>query len=338
MKNFRYTAEIERFLDGIAMAFVGVPSRVFGKGRDFQSIMDYRPLASVRPVLSQTGANGFIRNLIESPGPAMAARFGSTELRAVVRTVMRDRRDSVEKTYALISRLEPPFWTRWQYRNLYSQSGFFPLTPEAVAQFTALMVDSMEHVDLLGSWVPGENLFSAQLRRAQITDLESLEPFWISDPWTAALENLQVLVVHPFSDSILDQYKVKRSLIFPGTNTLPNFELRVVKAVQSLRGGTTEFATWFDALDHMFFEAMKKPFDVALVGCGAYGFPLAARLKRAGKKVVHLGGVLQLLFGIKGKRWDDRPAYRALYNDSWTRPSPEETPPSASQVDGGVYW
>lgn len=99
-----------------------------------------------------------------------------------------------------------------------------------------------------------------------------------------------------------------------------------------------DFATWFDALDHMFVEALEKPFDVALVGCGAYGFPLAARLKRAGKKVVHLGGVLQLLFGIQGKRWDNRPAYRVLYNESWTRPSPEETPPSASQVDGGVYW
>ena len=45
---------------------------------------------------------------------------------------------------------------------------------------------------------------------------------------------------------------------------------------------------------------MKFDFDVALIGCGAYGFPLAAKLKTAGKQAIHLGGVLQALFGIKG--------------------------------------
>ena len=33
---------------------------------------------------------------------------------------------------------------------------------------------------------------------------------------------------------------------------------------------------------------------------------VSARLKKAGKKTIHLGGSTQILFGIKGKRWDSR--------------------------------
>ena len=50
---------------------------------------------------------------------------------------------------------------------------------------------------------------------------------------------------------------------------------------------------------------MEEIFDVAIIGCGAYGMPLAAMLKQAGKQAIHLGGATQLLFGIKGKRWEE---------------------------------
>ena len=53
----------------------------------------------------------------------------------------------------------------------------------------------------------------------------------------------------------------------------------------------------------MYTEAVKIDFDTAIIGCGAYGFPLAAKLKAAGKQAFHMGGATQLLFGIKGSRW-----------------------------------
>ena len=83
-------------------------------------------------------------------------------------------------------------------------------------------------------------------------------------------------------------------------------------------------------------------------GCGAYGFPLAAHAKRKGKKAVHLGGALQLLFGIKGKRWEvaeyaknwglPKDAYLSLFNESWVRPSQKEMVLNASKIEGGCYW
>lgn len=40
------------------------------------------------------------------------------------------------------------------------------------------------------------------------------------------------------------------------------------------------FSTWFDALDYMCGECEKIDFDIALLGCGAYGYPLAAHIKK----------------------------------------------------------
>lgn len=88
----------------------------------------------------------------------------------------------------------------------------------------------------------------------------------------------------------------------------------------------------------MYEEAMKIDFDVAILGCGAYGLPLAARLKRAGKQAIHLGGTVQILFGIKGKRWDTDSLTNHLYNEHWVRPLPEETPAAAKSVESGCYW
>ena len=87
-------------------------------------------------------------------------------------------------------------------------------------------------------------------------------------------------------------------------------------------------------------EISKRDFDVALIGCGCYGLPLAAHVKSLGKSAVHMGGALQLLFGIRGKRWDAAGDWveQGLFNEHWVRPSDEETPQKSSGVEGGCYW
>lgn len=118
--------------------------------------------------------------------------------------------------------------------------------------------------------------------------------------------------------------------------------------MQSL-GGESNFETWFEALGYMKKEVECEDFDVCLIGCGAYGFPLAAYVKRMGKQAIHLGGALQLLFGIKGNRWEDPNygvkewgipygSYSNLINEFWVKPSIEDTPKNAKQVEGACYW
>ena len=130
--------------------------------------------------------------------------------------------------------------------------------------------------------------------------------------------------------------------MFPGTSILPEFDLRTLTAVQTIAGERDDrFETWFDALEWMEEEALNIDFDVAIIGCGAYGLPLSARLKEAGKQTIHLGGAVQILFGIKGKRWveEDRFQYvRDWFNDSWVFPQEKDIPRRAKEVEGGIYW
>lgn len=79
----------------------------------------------------------------------------------------------------------------------------------------------------------------------------------------------------------------------------------MIPAVQSLGGENNGFTTWFEALDWMKQEITSKSFDICIIGCGAYGFHLAAHVKRIGKQAIHMGGATQLLFGIKGNRWEN---------------------------------
>ena len=83
-------------------------------------------------------------------------------------------------------------------------------------------------------------------------------------------------------------------------------------------------------------EISKIEFDIAILGCGAYGFPLAAYIKRKGKKAVHLGGSTQLLFGIFGKRWET--SHFSLINKYWVRPAEDERPKNYKSIEDGCYW
>ena len=177
--------------------------------------------------------------------------------------------------------------------------------------------------------------------------LLALEPYWAIEPWTRALEGKKVLVIHPFASLIESQYAEKRELLFQDKRVLPSFELKTLQAVQSI-GGESDFKDWFEALDWMNSCMDATDYDIALIGCGAYGFPLAAHAKRMGKQSVHLGGALQLLFGIRGKRWDDpsygvpvfgvQNMYKRLFNEAWVYPTENMQPKSADKVEGGCYW
>ena len=90
----------------------------------------------------------------------------------------------------------------------------------------------------------------------------------------------------------------------------------------------------------MIEECKKMEFDVAIIGCGAYGYPLAAEIKRMGKVAIHLGGATQILFGIIGNRWEkDHPEFcRKFVNDAWVRPMDKEKIQNAGSVENACYW
>jgi hypothetical protein len=91
---------------------------------------------------------------------------------------------------------------------------------------------------------------------------------------------------------------------------------------------------WFDGLEELKKAMTQQEFDVAIIGAGAWSLPLAAHAKRLGKIGLHLGGTLNLLFGIRGGRFDER----GCYNDHWIRPVDSERPGNFDLMENGAYW
>jgi hypothetical protein len=283
-----------------------------------------------KKVIDIEEGNLYIYQKILSGEPFMAGRFGSTEHQTIVK--------SLQIELGLRKRLQLKFSD-----ILCFNSGFFPNDEGKILEFSRLMRDLSKHVDLLGVWSLGmeDYIVKTYLKSAKLCKFNTLFPTYSEKPrinWTAALKNKKVLVIHPFEETIKKQY-AKREFLFDDKNILPEFELKTIKAVQTIAGEKdARFKTWFDALNYMYEKALETDFDVALVGCGAYGFPLSAKLKVAGKQVIHMGGATQILFGIKGKRWEQIPAVFKLYNEHWVFPAESETPLHAKAIEGGCYW
>ena len=288
-----------------------------------------------------------IYNLLSDDRPCMIARFGGFELSVTANYIgVKSKRKDI---ISYIRGKTPDLWWNtktWQYLN--NNAGFFPLTLTEIERFCELMLKSAAQVDILGSWQDNEQFinFAPDMKRVK---LMLLEPFWNASPWTKALEGKKVLVVHPFARSIEKQYNEQRNLLFDNPDIIPLFELSTIEAVQSIGGQAPGFNSWFEALAHMQKQIDHINFDICLLGCGAYGFPLAAYVKSKGKKAVHLGGALQLLFGIRGKRWENPDygvkawnipygSYLSLMNEHWIRPKKNDIPLNANQVEDACYW
>jgi len=125
--------------------------------------------------------------------------------------------------------------------------------------------------------------------------------------------------------------------LFERKDILPQFELKTLKAVQSIAGQSCGFSSWFDALEYMYQQAASIDFDIAIIGCGAYAFPLACKLKKIGRSTITMCGATQILFGIKGRRWENSTISK-FYNNAWVSPSREEIPVDYKKIEDGCYW
>ena len=294
-----------------------------------------------RWLLSTPKANEIIGRAITDGAPFWAGRFGDTELKMVYQTLLHRMHPEKDGREAAL-------------RQLCTNAGFFPYNMSLGEKFSDLMLESCAHIDLLGEWgrYMEDYIYVKYQPHTRLTQLSRLEPWNMYQyprsnikPWSYALKGKKVLVVHPFEESIRSQYEKNRVHIFEriydAEDILPEFELNTLKAVQTIAGERDgRFSTWFEALTWMVDQCRKSDFDVAIIGCGAYGFPLADEIKRMGKTAIHLGGATQLMFGILGRRWEDENAEfcRNVVNEYWTRPLESERVAGANQVEQACYW
>ncbi len=289
-------------------------------------------------VCSGQDASDLIMNRLQQSNPLFIGRMGRLEKEAICRHLnILSPGAFWQKAYRYFFQKSDPFWWDNDFRSqLRNIAGFFPTRDEDIDRLAQRLLKDLASVDILGVFGDEGNLIR-NMSSIQPVPLKALEPYYHAVPWTRALKHQRVLVVHPFDKSIASQY-ARREILFANPDVLPEFDLITFKPVQSIAGKQVEFSTWFEALDWMCAEIEAIDFDIAIIGAGAYGFPLGSYIKQIGKKAVHLGGATQILFGIRGRRWDNRTFFRELFNDHWVRPLAEETPENFQSVEGGSYW
>ena len=276
--------------------------------------------------------NEQIARAIQAKRPAAVGKLGSTELQCL-RAYLRCKKskECVRKT-------------AFYRRRLLEHSGVYPDDYETFSKWGDYWVQEvlpgMTHV---GVWFNfNESLIVRRYaRNASVFDSYGLEPYIFPEPWSAQLAGKTVVVVSPFTESIQRQYALRDRIWRLKPRVLPDFELHTVRSPTYPHMVKPTFPGWFEALEDMKRQVGDVQFDALLVGAGAYSLPLCVYAQSLGKVGIHLGGNTQLMFGILGRRWlvPNSSIDHRHFNDSWTYPLAEETPPGSDNwEEGHHYW
>lgn len=286
---------------------------------------------------------------------AESVRQGCLAIRSCIETALQEgkgaligRHGTIELTCVLLAKDGLEIGEN-RLMTLERNAGVFPLS--AVPEWIEAYRDATAVANGLavGWYVP---LARSELKTVQLINpsalkfpLRSLEPYYCPDvSWLHALKGQRVCVVSSFTETIQQQIPFLKE-IWSGYDLFPDeLQWSFVRSYYSpaLAQGWCEWpngiASWKGAVDFMEEEVMATGARVVLLGCGGLAMPLAARLQRHGKICIVLGGAIQILFGIKGKRWESHPVISQLFNDTWVYPADEEVPRAARSIEGGCYW
>src|SRR5690606_24242158 len=216
------------------------------------------------------------------------------------------------------------FAARWSSRSrrLYTNAGVFPDNVLAYNAFARETVEALSRVDVLAAWYnPGEaKVVRTFAPRARLVALTCLEPHLWDNPWFSALHDKRVLVVTPFVDTVHEQFRHMHAVWSKKPEMATSFELITLRTPFAAAIAPSPDRDWQSGLDDLRRGMDVLHFDVALIGAGAWSLPLAAHAKTMGRVGIHLGGATQLLFGVRGKRWDNHPKHAPFMTDAWVRP------------------
>lgn len=237
-------------------------------------------------------------------------------------------------------------WPRaWNWerpaRRLYNNAGFFPIEKKAFLSWHALMTESIATTDFLCEWQtdPFLRIYETNLIQFLAPKSKSIPLEMLCRGVLPTLAPFRLLIISPFVKTMQKQLPRMNKINDPDEKLAIDWG-HLKKTLQFIRCPfqshlePSPYASWEDGLEKLTKEVSLKDFDVALIGAGAWSFPLGSRIKKMGKSAIHMGGEMQLLFGIKGKRW----AQTTVYNSNWVTADPDETPQNRNKVEDGCYW
>ena len=233
---------------------------------------------------------------------------------------------------------------------LMNNAGIFP--PNIAEAWRFQSIEATQSADVLatGWYEPLKKseetaLFRWNVKAIQIP-LRSLEPYYVAseERWTRLLSGQSVSVISSFTQTMLSQAS-KLDKVWPLSEVLPS-DIRwnwvqtghPPSVAQGFNEWPSHVQNSLEAIQWIVSEVVRHGSRFAIIGCGGIGMPIAAKLKERGVICIVLGGSIQVLFGIKGKRWESHSIISKFWNENWVSPSEDETPGNSRNIEGGCYW
>ncbi|SNR72491.1 hypothetical protein [Puniceibacterium sediminis] len=272
-------------------------------------------------------ANDLLARSLSGDEPFLAARFGGSESK-VLNEIVFQKKANASEAFA---------------QELQMKSGVSPRNPLTIRKFVYETMTAGLNTDLLAIWsYQNQVKLAGFCNPPHICGLDHLNPIVALRkhglvPWTRALSGKKILVVHPFENDIRAQIQRLQDIhvvrdLWPEDVSFDTLRAPITFA------GEADGRKWVEELSKTRAEIARRDFDIVFVGAGAYGMPLGSFVKTMGKRAVHFGGALQLLFGIIGARWEKNPLYDDVFGEGWIRPDQSELPRLHHRIDQSSYW
>jgi hypothetical protein len=150
------------------------------------------------------------------------------------------------------------------------------------------------------------------------------------------MNNKKVLVISSFDGLVKKQYESGNlKKIY---DNFPNIiQLETIKFPYCYHNNGPH-NNYFETLDIIFEEIKGIDFDIAILGCGAYGHMLSHKIDtELNKDAIYVGGSIQTLFGIISSR--EKQHGKIKSNEYWISDIPSEYRPDNYQlIENGCYW
>lgn len=233
------------------------------------------------------------------------------------------------------------------------QFGVFPTNSEFLNEFVNFYTKHVHQIDILGVFqaeqedkIIKENNLTADFIPYQYTEPDRSIPANEPNCYLRYFKDKKLLLISPFADllklraskDIFEQVwsKIQKKWFYPSDVSSLEIPYSFVNSFQTHR----KYNNSIDLFDSICSRLSTIEFDVAFIGAGALGLPIASYIKNEGKIAISLGGHLQVLFGVKGDRWNRDINWTSNYMNEFWVDMPEKYHPENKSIltDDGAYW
>ena len=231
-------------------------------------------------------------------------------------------------------------------------TGVFPSNPNFLKVFSEFFLNHVSELNVLGL-MDGKNeiqLINSLNIKTQLTHFQSMEPDR-SIPerpslcYLALFENKKILLISPYAEFLAARaksniyeevwYTCKKQWF----NPLGIDHLNIPYSYITATNTRALYRNSIELYQVICAQISGYDFDIALIGAGALGMPLANFIKSMGKVGISLGGHLQIIFGVAGARWRRDPEWQQYINSAWLDvPAIFQPLDKNNLTDQGAYW